>query len=147
MTETDWELSDGVISIRPPRTGDAERIVAGRDDEWRRFLGPGAEVPSPTACIVVDDTVVGWVDADPEGAHLGAGEVNVGYSVFAAHRRKGYATRGLVLLLRRIAQQGRSHTAVAQIDAGNVASRSVATKAGFAPVDESNGRFLYRRPL
>lgn len=59
-------ITDGVVAIRRPSDGDRERLIAGRDEEFRRFLGEGSDLPAPTGCIVVNDEVVGWVDFDAE---------------------------------------------------------------------------------
>src|SRR4051794_6676427 len=97
--------TDGVVTLRAPAAGDAARLVAGRDAEFRRWLGPGSAAPAPYACVWVDDELVGWVDYDTDREHdwLGAGEVNVGYSLLAPARGKGYASRAVELLLRDLA--------------------------------------------
>ena len=85
-------ITDGVVTIRRPLDGDRQRLIAGRDEEFHRFLGDGSDEPSPTGCIVVDDDVVGWVDFDVDRSWLEPGEVNLGYNVFAEHRGNGLGT-------------------------------------------------------
>jgi RimJ/RimL family protein N-acetyltransferase len=140
-------MTDSVVTIRSPRAGDVARLIAERDEEWRRWLGPGTDDPWPTACIVVEDEVVGWVDFDSDRAWLQAGEVNVGYTVFASYRGKGYASRAVELLLRYLAQSTTVHTATLLIHPANKASLAVATRTGFVLDGELEGSRYFKRPL
>jgi L-amino acid N-acyltransferase YncA len=124
-------MTDGVVTVRAPEPGDVVHLVAGRDDEWRRWLGTGDDEPSPTACIVVAGDLVGWVDADPDATHVRPGAVNVGYNVFPQPRRNGDAARAVELLIRYLDECSPFHTAILSIDARNEASLAVATRTGF----------------
>lgn len=142
-----WELSDGLVTIRPPKPGESDLLLRGRDAEWEKWLGPGDPHPQPTACVVVDGEVVGWVDFDTERQWLQPGEVNIGYSIFAPHRGHGYATRAVKLLLRHLALDGGFHSAMLSVDLGNAPSHRVAEKAGFRVVAEDESSRDYRRPI
>lgn len=137
----DRALSDGVVTIRAPVDGDAATLIAGRDDEFRRYIGPGAEHPQPAGCIVVGGAVVGWVDYDHDDDHawLAPGEVNVGYSVFPEHRGKGYASRAVQLLLHHLAADTDERTASLLINPDNVRSLAVAERLGFVPAGDIDG--------
>lgn len=138
--------TDGLVLIRPPRPGDAAILVAGRDEEFHRWLGPGSSDPQPTGCVVVDDEVVGWVDYDLERDWLSDGEVNVGYGLVPAHRGKGYASRALQLLMHHLAVSARHHTATLLIDAQNERSLAVGARTGFAPGGELDASRYFKRP-
>ena len=142
-------MTDGVITIRALEEGDAARLVAGRDDEWRRWLGPGDDAPRPTACIIVAGEVVGWVDYDTAQEYLDPGEVNIGYNVFAPHRGNGYASRAVELLISYLATFTSFHTATLLIDSHNVASVGVAARTGFVEQDEAprDHNLYFKRPV
>src|SRR5260370_718545 len=44
-------ITDGVVTLRPPRDGDGAILIAGRDHPWRRGLGPGGRGPRPPASV------------------------------------------------------------------------------------------------
>jgi RimJ/RimL family protein N-acetyltransferase len=142
-------ITDGVVTLRAMQRGDAEALIAGRDDVFHRFLGEGSPNPAPTAVIEVAGEVVGWVDHDTDADHdwLRPGEVNVGYHVFASARGRGYATRSVLLLLEHLAESSDHHTATLLIDPANHGSLAVARRAGFAAAGEVNGQRYFRRPL
>ena len=139
--------TDGVVTIRPPGHGDRAVLIAGRDDEFHRWLGAGSPDPRPTACIVVDDEVVGWVDYDAEQPWLDAGAVNIGYSVFAEARGNGYATRAVQLLLDQLAAHTTFTTAHLLIDPANTRSLAVAARVGFVPAGDVDGQRLFNRRI
>jgi RimJ/RimL family protein N-acetyltransferase len=142
-----WERTDGVVTIRPPQPGDSARLIAGRDAEFDRFLGPGSDVPDPIACITVDGVVVGWVDHDAERSWLLPGEVNVGYNVFASHRGHGIATRALQLLMHHLAITGQCRTATLLIHPDNVRSRALAERTRFERQADLDGNPYYKRTV
>ena len=143
-----WSISDGVVELRPPAPNDAAILVAGRDTESERWLGPGDEFPHPSAVIVVDGAVIGWVDYDTDRDWLAPGEVNVGYNVFASYRRRGYASRAINLLLEHLSNEGIHRAARLSIERVNAASLGVARRAGFTPVATTDQRSLdFIRPI
>ena len=134
MAEPAFEVvTDGVVTLSAPRPGDAKRLVEGRDDEFFRWLGPGAETPDPVACVRVGDELVGWVDYDCNTEHdwLDPGQVNVGYYLFPAARGKGYASRAVRLLLAHLGRQTEHEVATLVIDPENVKSVQLARRLGF----------------
>jgi RimJ/RimL family protein N-acetyltransferase len=142
-----WARTDGLVTIRPPRPGDAMRLVAGRDVEFDRFLGPGADEPDPVACITVDSAVVGWVDHDADRSWLLPGEVNVGYHVFASHRGRGVASRAVQLLMHHLAITGQCDAATLLIHPNNVRSQALAERTRFVRQPDLDGHPYYRRPV
>ena len=143
---TVWKVSDGVIEIRATRRDDVPALIAGRDDEFRRWFGPGSDNPSPTACIERNGEVIGWVDYERGHSWLAPGEVNVGYNVFAAYRRRGYATRAVMLLLHRIAIEGTYDAASVLIERENAGSIVVAERARFGDSEQRGDNvYLMRR--
>jgi RimJ/RimL family protein N-acetyltransferase len=132
VTESELAVvTDGVVTLRPPRPGDARLLVEGRDEEFFRWLGPGAESPSPVACVWVGEELVGWVDYDLEHDWLQHGEVNVGYYLFPAARGRGYASRAVELLLLHLACATGHAVATLTIDPENARSLLLARRLGF----------------
>jgi RimJ/RimL family protein N-acetyltransferase len=139
--------SDGVVTLKPPRAGDAQLLVAGRDGEFFKWLGPGAETPSPVACVWVDDELVGWVDYDLEHDWLRPGEVNVGYYLFPGARGKGYASRAVELLLRHLSRHTEHTVATLVIRSGNDRSLKLAERLGFVQRGELRGGLFFAREV
>ncbi len=139
--------TDGVVTLRAPEPGDARSLVDGRDDEFFKWLGPGAEVPSPVACVWAEDELCGWVDYDVDHAWLRPGEVNVGYYLFPAARGKGYASRAVELLLRHLRRDTRYEVATLLIHAENVRSLALARRLGFVERGEVNGEPFFARDV
>lgn len=140
-------VTDGVVSLRPSTADDVPALIDGRDEQFRRFLGEGSPNPRPTACVVVDDRVAGWVDFDDERTWLSAGEVNLGYALSAEHRGRGLATRAVKLLLHHLAVAGAATKALLLIDPENAPSRALASRAGFSTAGEIEGQLRFVRPV
>lgn len=139
--------SDGLVTIRAPSPGDIDVLIAGRDEQFHRFLGEGDPEPQPTACVTVDGTVVGWVDYDNERAWLASDEVNVGYNILPGHRGRGYGTRAVRLLLDHLAQDTHWRTATLLIHSDNKRSLALARRAEFAQVGDLDGKPYWKKLL
>ncbi|MGH9123517.1 MAG: GNAT family N-acetyltransferase [Acidimicrobiales bacterium] len=140
-------VTDGIVRIRPPGPGDAERLVRGRDDESYRWFGPGTDEPAPLGCIEVGAEVVGWVDYELDRPWLCPGEVNVGYALFPGHRRRGYATRAVQLLMHHLATNCEYDAASLLIHPDNTRSLELAARAGFQTVADLDGQAYFKRPV
>ena len=141
--------TDGVVTLRAPGPGDVELLVAGRDEEFFRWFGPGATGPRPVACVWVEDRLVGWVDYDRDADHdwLAPGEVNVGYYLFAPARGQGYASRAVELLLEHLRRDTEHEGATLLIHPDNVRSLALARRLGFLQKGEVNGEPFFVRDL
>jgi RimJ/RimL family protein N-acetyltransferase len=144
------DLTDGLITLRPPRPEDRDALVAVADERVRRFMGDGVADPRPTFAAVVDHAVVGWVDFDrDEREWLDHSQVNIGYALHADHRGNGYATRALMLLLHHLGQATDVETATLLIDPDNPWSLGMPRRAGFtdAGVLGDHGARFFTKPV
>jgi RimJ/RimL family protein N-acetyltransferase len=139
--------TDGIVTLKPPRPGDPQLLVAGRDDEFFRWLGPGAQEPRPVACIWVGEELVGWADCDIDHDWLRPGQVNVGYYLFPAARLKGYASRAVELLLQHLRCDTDHTAATLVIHPDNVRSLALAHRLGFVKAGEVDGNVFFTRDL
>lgn len=163
----DHELSDGTVTLSPLRLDDVEAHLAGEDDLLVRWLtgGPatrqGVEAyirqcreqwvtagPLRSFGIRVRSgaTLVGTVDLRFEGEGLDSGQVNVAYGLYPVWRGHGLATRAVNLVCRYAAEQGATE-AVVKVEPQNVASATVALRAGFTfarQISEQNGTVFDR---
>jgi RimJ/RimL family protein N-acetyltransferase len=146
VPERELQVStDGVVTLKAPRDGDAQVLVAERDEEFFKWLGPGSEIPSPVACVWVGSELVGWVDYDQEHDWLRPGEVNVGYYLFPGARGKGYASRAVELLLVHLRDHTEHRSATLVIHRQNVQSLRLAHRLGFVQQGElDRGLFFVR---
>jgi len=143
----DGPPTDSVVTLRPSKPSDAPLIIAGRDAEFRRFIGEGSAVPSPEFCIVVEGSVVGWVDHDRDDDRwwLAPEEVNIGYHVFPAYRGRGFATCAVGLMLAHLRDDTDYGVATLLIHPNNVPSLLVAERNGFERAADVEGRTFWRR--
>lgn len=154
------ELTDGVIRLRPVGPSNAAELHAVRvlPEVVDTSVPPRAPTPAETArrCahaeaawlagqqarIVIRDNAtgdfVGEIGLSYSEPLLG--QAMIGYTIAPAWRRRGYATRAVVLLTR----WALNHTEIVRITAGiapwNTSSGRVLTRAGFVPEGHERGR-------
>ena len=132
-------LTDGDVSVRSFDVADTAALIAGRDNESRRFLGEGSPDPRPLGVIVVEGQIVGWVDADDERDWLAPDQVNVGYSVHPEARGNRVGTWALVLLCGHLAALDPPLRPTLLIDPQNAPSLALAGHAGFVETRRIDG--------
>ncbi|MEO1056450.1 MAG: GNAT family protein [Actinomycetota bacterium] len=148
MVPLDQTLHDDELTVRPFVVGDRAAMIAGRDDEFRRFLPDASSDPQPMASICVSGTVVGWIDYDHDDDRhwLRADQVNMGYNVFPEHRGHRYASRALRLLTRfLLAHEPPLHPTLL-IDPQNAPSMATASLAGFEDTGVVDGERFFVLP-
>ncbi|HTH05743.1 MAG TPA: GNAT family protein [Ilumatobacteraceae bacterium] len=141
------ERSDGVVTLRAPSEAEVPVLVAGRDEVFRRFLGDGDPHPWPTACVVVDGSVVGWVDWDHDRTWLLPDEVNVGYGLAPEARGHGYASRAVRLLLQHLADDTDWRVATLLIHPENERSLALARRLEFESAGDLDGNPYWKREV
>jgi RimJ/RimL family protein N-acetyltransferase len=157
------ELGDGVIELRVIEPADAPALIAeAHDAEERRWAllapptGPAELAISaeraalewmvgPVGRLAVIDTETGRFAGSVQLRQGGPPQIaNIGYSVQAAFRGRGYTTRALRLLIHWVF----TATDITRLELGaksaNMASRRAAERAGFT--QESVGRSRLRNP-
>lgn len=85
------------------------------------------------AGVLGTDQVIG--NAGFKGVPV-VGQMELGYSIDPAHRRRGHASAVVALLLDRARSEPRTERVIARINPHNTASIGVVTKAGFVPDGE-----------
>lgn len=73
--------------------------------------------------------------------------MNIGYHVFPAHRRRGYAARAVRLMLDHLTTDTDYRVATLVIHPENVPSLLVAERNGFERAEDVDGRTFWRRRL
>ena len=156
-------LSDGAVNLTFFTVNDAAVMCAGDADPElrRRFEFPADFAPSLTHSeqvitrwqaermagtrfpFAVRSTATNELLGGCELRPLGNGFANVSYWTYPSYRRRGVATRALRLVCEVAFAEFRYHTLEVLIDADNVASRKVASAAGFAEIGQRDGRLVY----
>ena len=146
------ELTDGIITLRPPRFEDAADHLAGEDDEIAKWLSGGRSTletvqsyirsceenwrgDGPRRAFGIFDNatnrLVGSIEANLAFPLLEPGQASVSYGVFPAWRGTGIALRALRLMGAYLKSVGGLRQMVLRISNENAASLRVAEKSGF----------------
>lgn len=156
----DIRLADDVITLRLLRLEDAETLLAGEDEENRKWLqgGKASTLASKRMWIKQASSFAAWylndhyafaIEDNASGVlaglidvHAGvdmegkiqAGEANIAYSVQPEFRGKGYAPRAVNLVLSFLQGHG-VERAFIRANPENASSIRVAEKCGFTPTN------------
>lgn len=143
-------LTDGVISLRPLRPGDADTLQALFNvDDVATTSSRGTPLDRATAARICDHADARWLAGsraalviEDVGTNAIAGEIVltrpseqdegiVGYALFPPWRRRGYATRAVRLVSAWAFGPAGLARLVASTDPANSASQAVLSGAGF----------------
>ncbi|HEY4012490.1 MAG TPA: GNAT family N-acetyltransferase [Polyangiaceae bacterium] len=140
-------LSTVRLLLREPRLDDFEAFAANAADPvaaagtgsaavdareaWRRFHGAaGHWLLQGMGWWVVEERELGAIGMVGVFRRERGPGVEIGWSVYRAHWRNGYASEAAAAALRFAVTDRRAARVIAHIDKGNVASARVATKIG-----------------
>ena len=108
-------------------TLDAVRMAAREPDPW------------PVWLVTLDGRVIG--DCGTAGPVDHAGDIEIGYGLAAEHRGRGYGTELVTAFSRWLLGRPGVRRVVADVDAGNTASRRTLDRVGFVP-ERSEGNLI-----
>lgn len=149
------ELSDGVVSLRRWRIGDAETLhglIADNVEHLRPWMPWISAEPAPVVARVelIESWDAAWESRSEfpvaivvareiigsAGLHRrqGRGVLDIGYWISAAHTRRGFVTRAAKLLASDALSLPDVRAVEIHHDVYNVASGRVAERAGFTAV-------------
>lgn len=142
-------IEDGVLRLRPLTLAEVGQWHANEDDEirtwfqfprpssrqdvtqaikaWKRSWAEGGPVRHFGVWVIEHERLVGGVEVRDRGE----GSAYLSYTIFASHRRRGYATRAVRLVVDYACEALPVQRIVIITDARNTASRGVAEGAGF----------------
>lgn len=145
-------LSDGIITLSPLHPDDAEAHLAGEDQLLVRWLSgtngtrdgvtaylrhcqqqwdTGGPLQAFGIRVGADNVLAGTIDLRWATDNARPGLVPLAYGLYPHYRRRGLATRAVLVACRYVASEGGTH-AIIRVAPDNVASAAVARRAGFA---------------
>lgn len=147
------KLSDGVITLRPFTINDAQEHLECEDEEQIKWLSGGKstldrvkkwinknqklwENGGPVYNFAVEDKegrLMGMVEANVDYRSFETyeeGDTNVTYGLYPFARRKGYASRAVMLLINFLKNKGLKR-AIIRINPENENSQKVPIRCGF----------------
>jgi RimJ/RimL family protein N-acetyltransferase len=148
-------LGDGVVSLDPLRSSDAEEHLRGEDEELQRWLSGGkstlegvstylrqvdrewqARGPIFHFAVRVEPhrALAGTIDVQFDQPYARSNQVNLAYGIYPEWRRRGFATRAVNLSLQFLREHTDAREALIRSDPGNRASALVAEGTGFTTV-------------
>jgi len=145
------ELTDGVVSLRPPRPEDAADHLAGEDHEIAKWLSGGRSTMATVQSYIgscqenwsgdgprrafgifdcATNRLIGSIEANLAFPLLELTQANVSFGVFPAWRGNGTALRALRLMRAYLKSLSGMRQMVLRISCENAASLRVAEKSG-----------------
>jgi ribosomal-protein-alanine N-acetyltransferase len=143
--ENGGEAIARLLGVRPPASWPPEHNDVGTREWMRNLLSkhPG-ETGYSSWYLIADGELVGILGYTGPPDETGA--VEIGYSVVPERHRRGYASAGVGLLVRRAFADPRVHAVIAHTLLDGTASQGVLIKAGFnragSSVDPEAGEVL-----